>query len=227
MFFFIHRQNEYKRAFLLAEESSEEEETDSDLEEEIEGYAGKNAGMCYDDDAGTGMYQVDEEKEEVVEIFRCTVCNKDFKSSMQLNQHLASKNHRKAEQEFNKKNKSIKGGGGRKKAAAGGVEDDLSKGLEDSVGLGCNDGNDTNSEIDNDVNNDSNDAVTYKRNKNDKKKKKKESKKMQKQKKQLDEDDNSDSNDNNETFTEEHVFQLRGKETSFSCRECLTGNHTK
>ena len=59
----VYRQNEYKRAFLLAEESSEEEEIDSDLEEEIEGYAGKDADMMYDDEAGATVGD-DPEQEE-------------------------------------------------------------------------------------------------------------------------------------------------------------------
>ena len=200
---------------MLAEESSEEEEIDSDLEEEIEGYAGKDADMMYDDEAGATVGDDPEQEEREQEIFRCDICNKNFKSIMQLRQHLASKNHRKAEQEITRRKKNSKGGSN--KATALDEEDHLTKQLE-SLQMGENGNGD-----------DSDDDVPYKKKKNDKKKKKKEKKLLQH--KEFNDDGNSENEENGDTESAAHdvVFQLRGKEkqissSSFVCRECSTGN---
>ena len=170
--------------------------------------------MSYADDAGVSTSAPEEEDEVVEEIFRCDICRKDFKSIMQLNQHLSSKNHRKAEQELNKKNKNSKGGGNKQKNNSI-PEDPMANQFER---LDVEDTHDV------DDNNDSDDAM-FKTKRNDKKKKKKEKKKLQNT---LYEDENSDSGGNDDDV-QNTVFQLRGgkgkqpSSSSFSCRECLAG----
>ena len=115
---YVRREEERKKAFLLAEEDSEEDRDggeddldDSELEQQIEAMAGLNVGRSY---TAEELQDSDGEEEEgesnstnvkTVEIFKCVTCSKDFKSQSQLSQHLASKNHRKKEQELQKKNK--------------------------------------------------------------------------------------------------------------------------
>ena len=115
---YVRREEERKKAFLLAEEDSEEDRDggeddldDSELEQQIEAMAGLNVGKSYtaeelqdsdgeDEEEGSNSTNV-----KTVEIFKCITCSKDFKSQSQLSQHLASKNHRKKEQELQKKKK--------------------------------------------------------------------------------------------------------------------------
>jgi len=99
------RDSERQSAFLLADESSDESSVNDELNDEIESYAGQGVGRAYSDeellDAAQDAQDTDtlQQKERM---FGCEICRKSFKSQPQLSAHLASKNHRKAEQEAKK-----------------------------------------------------------------------------------------------------------------------------
>jgi DnaJ homolog subfamily A member 5 len=102
----LRRVSERQRAFLLADESSDESSTGNETNDEIESYAGQGVGRAYsneelvDAEISTGG-KVEDSAEDVL-MFLCEICRKSFKSEPQLNAHLSSKNHRKAEQEAKK-----------------------------------------------------------------------------------------------------------------------------
>ena len=103
------REEERKGAYLLADDDSDEEIDidDEDIEEnekilqqklELKRNQKKyNINNSDDDDEDNN----DDENTE----HGCDICNKLFKTSQQLSQHLASKVHRQAVKEFEKKNK--------------------------------------------------------------------------------------------------------------------------
>lgn len=84
------REEERSKAFLLADND------DSDYEE-VNGF-----GLS--DEAAHGS--VEDQTDLSVENMSCDICSKSFKSSAQLEQHIASKVHRKKEQEYLKSQKS-------------------------------------------------------------------------------------------------------------------------
>jgi DnaJ family protein A protein 5 len=103
------REQERKRSYLLAEESSSEEDQDfNDLTEEEaeiilqrriedERIAAKNKN-----------YMSSESEEDEQDDYSCSICSKDFKTKTQLTQHTATKNHRKLAADFEKKEKKAK-----------------------------------------------------------------------------------------------------------------------
>lgn len=108
------RENERKGAYLLADATdSDEEDEDSDdelaeaaLQEKLRKIKEqkKKYPTGADDDDDDDM-----EGKLGSENVRCDLCNKDFKTSAQLAQHIASKIHRKRVQEEEKKSKASKG----------------------------------------------------------------------------------------------------------------------
>ncbi len=135
------REQEYSNAYLLADESSEDE---GDEWAEVGGRVrrrrrrkGRGRGAKIEEatridsdseneglDEAVGALRVaaeqesegedEEEEEEEEEEFKCELCKKDFQSYAQLSQHLTSKAHRRAEKD--KEKEDAKGGGkGRKK----------------------------------------------------------------------------------------------------------------
>ena len=96
------RIEERQRAFLLADASSEEEENSYD---ENENYEEEQGGGAVDGSENA----TDEDQEDDTEtIIRCEICRKDFKSDSQLDQHMASKNHKKKVKEMEKDKRKIR-----------------------------------------------------------------------------------------------------------------------
>ena len=132
------REQEYSTAYLLADESSDEDGDGTNEWDEVGGRVkrgrrsrkkgimkstgGSERGEEEEEEgpelvakAGGGSTANQEEEEEEEEEFSCELCKKSFDSYAQLAQHLTSKAHRRAEKDKEKEEKSRGGGKGPRK----------------------------------------------------------------------------------------------------------------
>ena len=137
----LHREQERSKAFLLADQDSEDEE-DVDIHEPVDdirdderniaeeqlqariaslhlqrqsgdGDVANNGGKClttndFNEEGDFDNNEEEDKSDEAASYFNCEICSKSFKTEAQLNQHLASKVHRKKVQEAQKKDKKSK-----------------------------------------------------------------------------------------------------------------------
>lgn len=103
------REQERKRSYLLAEESDSEEDHDfNDLTEEEAEIVLQRKIEDERIAAKNKAYLSSESEEDEQAVYNCSICSKDFKTKIQLTQHLATKNHRKLAADFEKKEKKAK-----------------------------------------------------------------------------------------------------------------------
>jgi DnaJ family protein A protein 5 len=106
------RTQERQRAFMLADESDESSDDDHLMQAPGRGDGGESSEEeILKGVAAMGIDSGEKGAGEVEAGLRCEVCGKDFKLELQLTQHLASKVHRKKEQEMEKLQKKKKKGG--------------------------------------------------------------------------------------------------------------------
>ena len=96
------RENERKGAFLLADLSDDDAIT-GDKYNDI--YCDSDDQDIMNKIRDASINNDNNEESEEIGLEVCNICEKEFKTSIQLSQHLLSKNHRKKVQEVEKKNK--------------------------------------------------------------------------------------------------------------------------
>lgn len=135
----LKREEERSGAYLLADESEdEEEEVGEEYFDEKGNVLGEVDEFSASAELASDNVVIEEEAEQEAVVFACEVCSKHFHTQTQLDQHLASKAHRAKSKAAQSNEKKSKGSVGTKAEKGMDIDhlDSLTKSLSDKAKVG-------------------------------------------------------------------------------------------